>query len=285
MPLKSGAGIGQQPAAFGRRGKIHLSVADIYENLDLNRGSCNDFRSRVPVSRFEVLQGRTAVILILGQSNGANSGAVPYVPVHRVFNFNVFDGNCYIAKDPLLGTTDFRGNFASRLADLLIERGTFESVLLAPISVGGSRIEEWTTGGVRHRRLQVAIARAREQDLRFTHVLWHQGESNAGPDADRDVYIECFMNIQAALHWYGVEAPIYVAQASLCRNPPDEIIRSAQRAVVNPQLGILPGPDTDVIGFEHRFDGCHMAESGLIKHAELWFEVLSTAAHGSGIDD
>jgi hypothetical protein len=94
-----------------------------------------------------------------------------------------------------------------------------------------------------------------------------------------------FMNIHAALHWYGVEAPIYVAQASLCRNPPDEIIRSAQRAVVNPQLGILPGPDTDVIGFEHRFDGCHMAESGLIKHAELWFEVLSTAAHGSGIDD
>jgi hypothetical protein len=54
-----------------------------------------------------------------------------------------------------------RGNFASRLADLLIERGTFKSVLLAPISVDGSRIEEWTTGGARHRRLQVAIARAR----------------------------------------------------------------------------------------------------------------------------
>jgi hypothetical protein len=254
---------------------IYLSAHDTYENVDLNRGSVNDWRERELSSPAEVFQGRTAVILIFGQSNGANSGAAPYVPVRRVFNFNLFDGNCYVARDPLLGTTEVRGNFASRMSDMLIERGVFDSILLAPIGVGGSRIEEWTTGGVRHRRLQVAIQRARERGIAFTHVLWHQGESNAGPDADAQRYAACFMDIHAALRAYGVAAPVFVAQASLCRAPPNELIRVAQRSVVNPKLGIFAGPDTDAIGIEDRFDGCHMAKSGLMKHAEMWADVLT----------
>jgi hypothetical protein len=40
-------------------------------------------------------------------------------------------------------------------------------------------------------------------------------------------------------------------------------------------LGIFAGLDTDTIGLSHRYDGCHMAESGLIKHAELWVKALS----------
>jgi hypothetical protein len=259
------------------RGRIFLSVVDTYENVDLNRGSFNDISDRVRVSTAQVLHGRPAVILIFGQSNGANSGDAPYVPRHRVFNFNLFDGHCYVARDPLLGTTESRGNFASRMADMLIERGLFDTVVLAPIGVGGSRIEEWTTGGARHRRLQVAIKRATENTLTFTHVLWHQGESNVGVDADADLYISSFLNIHGALRSYGVDAPIYVAQATICNSPPNETIRSAQRAVVDQGLGIFAGPDTDTIGLSHRYDGCHMAESGLIRHAELWVKALSAA--------
>jgi Carbohydrate esterase, sialic acid-specific acetylesterase len=264
-------------ARLGLVRAIHLSAFDTYENVDLNRGSCNEWRERVLVSRAEVFQGHTAVMLIFGQSNAANSGAAPYTPQRRVFNFNLFDGNCYVARDPLLGATELRGNFATRMADMLIERGAFDSILLAPISVGGSRIEDWTTGGVRHRRLQVAIRRAMDRGISFTHVLWHQGESNAGPDANEDVYVACFQDIRAALRAYGVVAPIYVAQASVCRAPPNDIIRSAQRALVNPALGIFSGPDTDTIGPEDRFDDCHMAKSGLIKHAQFWTEILLAA--------
>jgi hypothetical protein len=265
----------QRGAVPRRRDRIFLSAVDTYENVDLNRGSFNNTSDRVRVSAAQVLQGRPAVILIFGQSNGANSGDAPYVPRHRVFNFNLFDGHCYVARDPLLGTTESRGNFASRMADMLIERGLFDTVVLAPIGVGGSRIEEWTTGGARHRRLQVAIKRAAENTLTFTHVLWHQGESNAGIDADDGLYIGCFLNIHQALRSYGVDAPIYVAQATMCNSPPNETIRSAQRAVVDQELGIFAGPDTDTIGLSHRYDGCHMNESGLIRHAELWIKTLS----------
>ena len=209
----------QRAATSHRRDRIFFSAVDTYENVDLNRGSFNDTSDRVRVSAAQVLQGRPAVILIFGQSNGANSGDAPYAPRHRVFNFNLFDGHCYAARDPLLGTTESRGNFASRMADMLIERNLFDTVVLAPIGVGGSRIEEWTTGGARHRRLQVVIKRATDNALTFTHVLWHQGESNAGIDADAELYIGCFLNIHEALRSYGVDAPSYVAQATICNSP------------------------------------------------------------------
>lgn len=257
------------------RGCIFHSVVDTYENVDLNRGSCNDTAGRRQVPVAEVQQGRIAALLIFGQSNGANSGDTPYTPRRRVFNFNLFDGKCYVARDPLLGTTDRRGNFASRLGDMLIERGHCDSVVLAPISVSGSRIEEWTTGGSRHRRLQLAIKRASDSGVTFTHLLWHQGETNAAHGPNGDLYARCFMNIHEAIRAYGVAAPIYVAQATIGGGPPNEEIRSAQRSVLDPGLGIFPGPDTDKIGRADRFDGSHMSESGLIRHAELWLEKLA----------
>jgi hypothetical protein len=277
MPAMTTAEFQRGAMCYGLE-RIFLSAIDTYENVDLNRGSFNDIGDRVRVNADQVLQGRCAVILIFGQSNGTNSGDAPYVPKHRVFNFNLFDGHCYVAKDPLLGPTENRGNFASRMADMLIDRGLFDTVVLAPIGVGGSRIEDWTTGGARHRRLQVAIKRAVEKGLTFTHVLWHQGESNAGADADTGLYIGCFRNIHGVLRCYGVDAPIYVAQATICNSPPNEAIRSAQRAVVNEGLGIFAGPDTDTIGPSDRYDGCHMAESGLVRHAELWIDVLNRAS-------
>lgn len=257
------------------RGKIFLSSFDTYENVDLNRGSVNDVASRLRVDAPGNRHGRTAVMLIFGQSNGTNSGDTPYVPRHHVINFNLFDGRRYVARDPLLGATEQQGNFAGRLADLLIERSVFDTVVLAPIGVGGSLIEEWTTGGGRHRRLQVAFRRAGDSGLQVTHLLWHQGESNAANHTAGDVYAGCLMNIHHAIRGYGVGAPLYVAQASVCASPPDETIRAAQRAVVDRELGILAGPDTDAIGPEDRYDGCHMTESGLKKHAQLWFDVLT----------
>lgn len=275
MSQKDDRQIVDEPAHGAGIEPIYLSDHDTYENVDLKRGSCHLWQERVPVSRFEVFKGRTAAILIFGQSNGANSGAEPYTPKRAVYNFNLFDGHCYVAKDPLLGCTESRGNVMTRMADMLIERDVFDSVLLAPISVGGSRIEEWTPGGVRHRRLQVALQRAKERNIAFTHLLWHQGESNSRADGDGPRYVACFRQIHTAIRRYGVGAPIFVAQATVCCSPLNEAIRTAQAEVVDPQLGIFAGPDTDTIGPEDRFDDCHMTASGLVKHAEMWTTILS----------
>ena len=52
-------------------------------------------------------------------------------------------------------------------------------------------------------------------------------------------------------------------------------VREGQRTAAIGQLGIFVGPDTDLIGPEHRYDACHMSESGLTLHAAAWADILN----------
>ena len=58
-----------------------------------------------------------AVILVVGQSNAANEGSGRYPAGPGVFNWNLVDGKCYRAADPLLGASGTEG--AAPIARLL----------------------------------------------------------------------------------------------------------------------------------------------------------------------
>ena len=195
------------------RGKIFLSVVDTYANVDLNRGSCNDTDGRQRVELADAIKGRCAVLLVFGQSNGANSGGTLYTPKHAVYNFNIFDGLCYVARDPLLAHRK-AWQFPGRL------RRPFDRARSLQLGDPDDHFGWRKPGrGVDHgrlanRRLQIAIKRAAGAGLRFTHLLWHQGETNARHGPEPDVYIASIHNIRAALNDYGVDAPLYVAQAT-----------------------------------------------------------------------
>ena len=97
-------------------------------------------------SRFLAPLAESALsIVTLGQSNAANFAAGRYRPRTNVVNFNLYDGKCYRATNPLIGASGDRGNFATRLGDILIERGFTERVVLAPIGMGNTRIEDWSS--------------------------------------------------------------------------------------------------------------------------------------------
>jgi len=218
-----------------------------------------------------------AVILGIGQSNIANEGDANalYVPKGRVFNFNFFDGKCYAAKDPLLGASIGRSNVLTRLGDLLVEQGTFQQVLLVPIAHGGTYVSEWAPQGRMFPRLAWTLERLRQQRIRITHIAWQQGEAEAAQDnPNPDEWVRHFTAMVDAIRVAGADAPIYVAQCTVCCNDPNEKIRAAQRRVVNKADGIFPGPDVDAIGRDERYDGCHFSATGLKHAAELWCEAL-----------
>jgi hypothetical protein len=219
----------------------------------------------------------SAVILGLGQSNIANEcdPSALYEPKGNVYNFNFFDGKCYVAKDPLLGASIDRSNVLTRLGDLLVERGNYQSVLLVPIAHGGTFASDWAPGGRMFPRLQWTLERLRERQIKVTHIAWQQGEAEAGePNPNPEAWTRHFMAMAGAIRATGTEAPIYVALCTVCCNDPNEQIRGAQRQVVNPAAGILPGPDIDLIGHDERYDGCHLSADGLRHAAELWCQAL-----------
>ena len=100
-----------------------------------------------------------------------------YQAKSSVYNFNFFDGKVYAAKDPLLGSSHDRSNLMTRLGDLLVERGNYQTVLLVPIAHGGTFISEWSPAGRMFPRIRATIERLRSQQTRITHILWQQGEA------------------------------------------------------------------------------------------------------------
>jgi Carbohydrate esterase, sialic acid-specific acetylesterase len=259
--------------------EIVLTASDSYERLDQNWGSIRDTSGRQPsAARIEGERSRTAVIAILGQSNAANHGSGRYSAKHHVDNFNIYDGKCYHAIDPLLGASSDGGNFATRLGDKLIEAGLFDRIILAPIAMGGTTVEQWAVEGMFNRRIAVLIRRLFDAGLNIDFILWHQGEGNPGMgDVEGRQYRKNLLEVVDTFRRYNVNAPFFVALATFCGGPHNnaENIRAGQKSAVDPTAGIYLGPDTDKIGIEHRWDDCHFDETGLEMAASMWCEVIA----------
>jgi hypothetical protein len=227
--------------------------------------------ARFPIAREEI--GIPSVLLIIGQSNGGNHGEARSTAHRTVFNFNFFDGLCYRACDPLLGATGEGGSPWCILGDALIADGFARSILLCPLSVGGSTVAEWAPGGTYQHRMTYGIARLRQAGFEPSSVFWHQGEADALYGTSADDYTRAFRALVGSLRDLGIRARIHIAIASYFAIPEgygakQAIIRRAQRSLICPQQGVLPGPDTDMI--RDRFDGCHMGTTGLREHAQMW---------------
>lgn len=229
-------------------------------------------RKEVDCSQFN--QPGSAILLTLGQSNAANESEPGFQPGQGVYNFSFFDGKCYVARDPLLGTTGVEGSVWSRLGDELVRSGRFQRVLIAPIAVGGSRVRAWTPTGAHFSRI-VAVQKAlASRGLKATHVLWHQGESDARWTTQQE-YIDMFGQMLEGMRGEGVDAPVYVAVASACGHGGSDAIRAAQREIPHKFANTRPGPNTDEIDrLRWRRDGCHFSAEGLKLHANAWTEVL-----------
>jgi len=240
--------------------------------------------------------GQLSVIVIAGQSNAGNHAGKRFSSHDGVYNFNIFDRECYRAEDPLLGTTGTDGSLFTRLGQLLVERGVATAVLLVPIAIGGASIEDWAPDGRFFPRFMAAIDGLRSRGLAPTMFLWQQGEANfvkvrdkTDPEGITAQYAAEVKSIVAKLRETGVKAPFLVAQGTLCwlyswadwgieLTPGHKAVQAGQRAAVDPEMGIYPGPDTDhIYGAERDWRQCHFSGIGAEHAAELWFSSVVAA--------
>ncbi|HJU04298.1 MAG TPA: sialate O-acetylesterase [Nitrospiraceae bacterium] len=217
---------------------------------------------------------RVMVALVIGQSHAANYGESPRTPKRDVYNF--YKGNLYLAQDPLLGADHDGGSVWTRLGDILIERNLYDAVVFVPVALGGTEMARWHPGGDLHRSILDAIDHMHRQGLSPTHLLWHQGENDNLLKTGKDSYKRMFSEMLASIRAHGVNAPIYVSIATLCgKHKPYLPIQEAQAELIDRSVGIYPGPNTDTLGLEFRYDGCHFSDEGLDREAELWVASLA----------
>jgi len=244
-----------------------------------------DTTDREEVNCIDYSGDRTAVLMTFGQSNSANAGRDRYLPTRDVANFNIHDGRCYRAEDPLLGPDAQGGSVWGVLGDKLVTRGDYDRVLVIPFGIGGSAISQWQEGAYLHPILTTAAQAVTQAGITPTHVLWHQGESDAGRGTSTEDYTVMFKALLDKLREYGIDAPVYPAIATFCEIShfePDPAYAAGRQSVRAAQValarldGVRPGPDTDTIqGLAYRHDNCHFSAKGMQVHAELWYQALT----------
>lgn len=216
---------------------------------------------------------RRFVALTFGQSNAANDVQGRHASVPRVIHFH--EGRCYAGKDPLPGATGNQGSVWSRLGDLLITAGAYDEVVLVGIAVSSSEVARWSAGGDLHARLLDALAQMKAHGLEPTHLLWHQGETDAKAQTSAEAYRRHFLSMMGSVRARGFDTPVFVAGASYCHGRSSAAVRAAQASLPDAASGIHGGPDTDLlVGPQWRHDDCHFNAAGAARHAELWRDIL-----------
>ena len=222
---------------------------------------------------------RTLVLLIIGQSNAANSSGQRQPASDHVANY--FAGKCYVASSPLLGTTGIGGESWTLLGAKLVAAGIADQMILVSSAMSGSSIVQWQNGGKMNVMLRSVLSEI-SGHYKITQILWHQGENDYGTSMTKEQYAEKFMSLVKSIRAERVDAPIYVSIASRCEvtdvawtasNP----IADAQRSLPNAEAHILRGVDTDaLVGPSDRVDDCHFGASGQEKFANAWVPILAS---------
>lgn len=218
---------------------------------------------------------KTAVLLLVGQSNAANYQGQRYQSADdRVVNF--VDGRCYRAASPLLGADGQRGEPWTLLGNKLVQSGLYHTVILVPAAVGGSSVRRWAAGGDLNAMLMAVITAVKAR-YTINAVLLDQGTTDFVERMPEGEYRSDLKSMIDSVRTQGVHAPFFITRSTA--GPPDwtedNPVARAQATLADSRNAVFDGPNTDrdVTPLD-RYDGYHFGASGQEKFTDAWMRLL-----------
>ncbi|EFL52285.1 protein of unknown function DUF303 acetylesterase putative [Solidesulfovibrio fructosivorans JJ]] len=235
----------------------------------------------------ELTGPRGMVALVFGQSNASNTVDPGYGATQAVYAYQA--GVCRKVRDAIAGATGSKGSAWARLGDRIVTSGLYDTVLYVDIARGGSSILNWGPKGNLHALLESTVKDMRAHGLAPTHVFFHQGEADCALGLTRQEYQAVLKTVLSdTRRLVGPKPGIFVSRASLfldpvcgnTRNPgcykSCPAITAAQTAVIDPERGIYPGPNTDlIVPWFDRNDGYHFTAQAADHFAAAWMPLLA----------
>jgi len=247
-------------------------IFDYYAKTRLKQAS---EKAGFPVNISEIKTGRVIIALTLGQSNAANYGQTFYNPVHDVYFY--YKGGIYRYKDPVPGASGKGSSVWGMLGDLLIDKSVCDKAVFVSIAKGSSSVQSWAEGEC-SLRLKETLKDLKRNNIKLTHIFWHQGEENNLYDTPPLLYKLGLGKVIEIIRGYGQDAPVFVSVATYnpwARNRINRALRKAQADFVKENNSVFSGPDTDsLVSHTDRFDGIHFSGSGMKKYSLLWLDAV-----------
>ena len=219
---------------------------------------------------------KSAVFLIIGQSNAANYGERLFSSEEKIYSYH--KGKILKAKDPLPGASGKKGSIWIPFSEILIQNQICDQVLLVNIAEGSSTVSDWAVNGKYQKKLTGTLYELENIDLLPDFIIWQQGEEDNLLQTSFDTYKMKLQGIITELNRKTNRASIIISLTSFSprsRTPVNTSIRSAQQEIIRENKNVFAGPDTDLYsGPDYRFDGIHLSEAGMIKIAGDWSKTI-----------
>lgn len=235
-----------------------------------------DTTDKVKVDCASIYMGlRTLVMMVGGQSLGANSVPTRYTPRNAVYNFH--NGACYEAADPMLGTSAEWGSLWGMLGDKILDAyPQYDNVIFITTGVYGTSIAQWSWGTDLANYLILSHVQLLNKGMKLDAILFPQGEADTFLNTPKYLYKGHFRNMRLYLRAYYVTAPIYLTQSSYCLGLRSSAVTTAQAELAAELSYVFPGPNTDDLDDSYRYDRCHLSDYGREVATDMWMESLKT---------
>ncbi|MEM9400404.1 MAG: sialate O-acetylesterase [Verrucomicrobiota bacterium] len=196
------------------------------------------------------------VFAIMGQSNAANNGGHSFANENpNIINF--FNGKCYIAHDPLLGSSGARGSLWLPFAEAL---KTDKKIVLVPLAVNSSKVGQWLADDGLMPLYQKTIDSVRKAGFTPSIFMWMQGESDR--DLEKEEYKDSLESFFSKIKKQFPDSRIALSGTSYCGEEAPQIVQ-AQQDIAERNGYIWLGKTDQFIDTHYRYDSCHLSEQGM----------------------
>lgn len=197
------------------------------------------------------------VIVVLGQSNSANSAGHRFASSSKEQIFNYYDDSCYVASDPMLGAT---GNSGSLWIPVAKKLSITKPIIILTMGVGGSKVEEWLNPNKLGNFYEKTIHGFKVKYPNPDFVIWLQGS------ADKNTPNNIFQNqlddwLKKLKHDFYF-SKIGVVGHSYCKGS-DSSITKVQELLAKKNGLVFLGNMDDFSDDEFRYDDCHLSMRGV----------------------
>lgn len=227
------------------------------------------------------------IILLIGQSNAANN-VMSYNYINNK-SLNLYNNNCYLLSNPVLGTTGTKDNISVAISHYLKN----DNYIFLTAAWSGSSILDW--GSNKYSYLSNYVNKQLQfYDRKFNidFIIWLQGETDMKLYDNLDIdqgptffqekgreyyYVEAFKEMLKNFKpFLNKKTKIILTTTSICRSKRSENINNQQKLIAKLSDNYFIIENTDNLGKNFRYDECHLNEKGVDITARSIAQVINS---------